>query len=617
MPIQKFYFYCRKKELLANDAIAYISLLEQAQKNISLISFLDNIYSTYMHEYRSTDGSTLHTSRAYFDLKIKICADVICIHNGTLKPSQTIEDQEHYEVKKFLLHLTQNKIPICNAIICYCTDLIADIHTLKPFFKLSTSTNSHTRQIQDSDDIFRVFGSAPDRILIARNSIFQPRLSSYMIGINKRDLLLDTTTPQNIDDETLIWARDPMITTYAGLAVSVFHNTQYAFEQHRDTYIRPLDPHHIYPKYQHFVLQNSDEYVMSSTVPYLTSLEQVAFKNYNIQTHLAHNFNIAGGNVIKAYNKTGELIYIVGLAAVLTLMEINYHSTDHPRMKQSTLTQKQMLRVHTPIEQEYYLSFKNAKRLVRYFLIGNPEDETKRVIFVDHGSYHIDLDALYVAPGIMLVNSYSQFIEQLQSINDQCFSWPESPNILFNKSNYIWYFSQMKLRYETQLNRLSEQLKKRGFDVYRIAGSSLHVSKHNPINDSPLYNTESMQDFRRKIAFCYLNGIVCQSSENNYDILIPASYQESCDKTLQGFFLFNFIRLIRTIFEKKKESKRVICIGVSRTSNLYPNNRGGVITTPEEFMLLSEGGLRCSVNKIPDSFIENQPCATSAPEDVQ
>ena len=63
--------------------------------------------------------------------------------------------------------------------------------------------------------------------------------------------------------------------------------------------------------------------------------------------------------------------------------------------------------------------------------------------------------------------------------------------------------------------------------------------------------------------------------------------------------------------------KRIIGLGVSSRLNRYPNQRGGVITTSEEFMMLTQGGLRCSVNKIPDSFITKTDVITSEPANAQ
>lgn len=248
-----------------------------------------------------------------------------------------------------------------------------------------------------------------------------------------------------------------------------------------------------------------------------------------------HHEPVAGGNVITARNKLGQLRFIVGEMAVLSVFKLcNLKSAAAAKIRITSL------------------------------LLGDVvESESVRVVFVPQWAYHVDLQLLYLAPGKIAMHAFQK---QHDIVN--AFLW--KPKDAGQRKILHGKIAGLAKRFGTLQKELQETLEAEGFDIVPVCGVFPTV-----VRDGHIQNGLGSD---RDWYFCFLNGIALHPNK----VLVV----HNDDTKMQ------FVEMAFECFREALSGADVQAIAVG-------NHLRSGFDEVNQYGFTQEGGLRCRSTTLP------------------
>ncbi len=321
--------------------------------------------------------------------------------------------------------------------------------------------------------------------------------------------------------ETLGWNRDPVLRTLAG--PSLFKERELAANNH-------------------FAMPAHYDGVVEDTTNILGAVRSPPDLCFNPLTRHAddtyygiHHEPVAGGNVITARNAQGQLRFIVGEMAVLSVFKLCNLA-----------------------------SVAAAKLRIKSLLLGDVvESESVRVVFVPQWAYHIDLQLLYLAPGKMAMHAFQK---QHDVVN--AYFW--KPRDAGKRKILHGKIAGLAKRFQTLQKNMQATLEAEGFDIVPVCGVYPTVVRDGHIRNELGADRDSY--------FCFLNGIALHPNK----VLVV----HNDDTKVQ------FVELAFECFREALSDAGVQAIAVGE--HLKPG-----LGDVSQYGFKEEGGLRCRSTTMP------------------
>ncbi|MFT3764497.1 MAG: hypothetical protein QM820_03115 [Minicystis sp.] len=294
----------------------------------------------------------------------------------------------------------------------------------------------------------------------------------------------------------------------------------------------------------------------------------------------AHTDPIAGGNVIAARNRDGQLKFIVGEFALYGV----WHAETFGSVAQITGEEFEGRTFWARSEKhgydpEQYLLWKNAKQRIRKTLLGDErarkaielgESTKKSVLFVPQCAYHIDMVMLYAAPGVMAIHSF----EKQRALVESC------ADILDDEAQgLLETISGLEETYGPVMKKAAHILEKHGFEVVEVAGTfPLHI-ENGHFNEGPERNQERYFNFFNGIALHERKVLVVHNDDDDPDDPFPAAAFKRFKKALAH------------------TGVAVVPVGGHLDFRVRLDENA--------FMYVNGGGLRCKMTTLPMGYAEH------------